>query len=72
MSFLRLRKALCSPPVLRLPIEEAMGFRLSTDASDVAIGGVLEQLQPAGEDAEELVWRTIGYYSRSLRGAERN
>jgi len=72
MSFLRLRKALCSPPVLRLPIEEATGFRLSTDASDVAIGGVLEQLQPAGEDAEELVWRTIGYYSRSLRGAERN
>ena len=72
MSFLRLRKALCSPPILRLPIAEATGFRLATEASDVAVGGVLEQLQPSDKDAEKLLWRVIGYYSRSLRGAERN
>ena len=72
ISFMRLRKALCSPPVLRLPIAEATGFRLSTDASDIAIGGVLEQMQPADEGSEDMTWRTIGYYSRSLRGAELN
>ena len=75
ISFLRLRKALCSPPVIRLPVPEATGFRLATDASDVAIGGVLEQLQPSEDDevgSENLEWRVIGYYSRSLRGAERN
>ena len=52
ISFMRLRKALCSPPVLRLPIAEATGFRLSTDASDIAIGGVLEQMQPADEGSK--------------------
>lgn len=39
--------------------------RLVTDASDAALGGVLEQRQPAG-------WRPVAFYSRALRPAETN
>lgn len=40
-----------------------MPLRLSTDASNVAVGAVLEQKSPEG-------WQPLGLFSRKLSGAE--
>lgn len=63
-SFERLRNALCSEDVLAYP-DFKLPFILSVDASGVALGAVLSQLQDGVE-------RPIGYASRQLNAAERN
>src|SRR5208282_1278005 len=59
-----LKAALTSPPNLAMPTPDAI-FTLDTDASDVAIGGVLSQNQGENE-------RVVAYASRKLSRAERN
>jgi hypothetical protein len=64
-AFDNLRKALTVSPLLKLADREHQ-FVISTDASNVAIGAVLEQY----DDNEEL--RPVSYASRSLTASERN
>ncbi len=56
-----LKAALISAPVLAYPTREGH-FTISTDASDVGIGAVLEQDQEEGE----VVKRVIAYASKTL------
>jgi hypothetical protein len=62
-AFETLKGALLSRPVLRLP-DPKLKWRLATDASDVAMGAVLSQID--GNDEEH----PVGYYSRKLTAAE--
>ena len=64
-SFSDLRQALISAPVLQLANLD-LPFRVVTDASDVALGGVLLQ-QDRNSD-----WHPIAYTSRRLRKEECN
>ena len=64
-AFEELKKALVSAPVLKLP-NIAESFRVMTDASDIAIGGVLLQ-----RDGNEF-WHPVAYTSRRLRPEEKN
>ena len=57
-SFQRLKQALCSAPLLALPQDEGT-FVLDADASDVAVGGVLHQVQQGVENV-------IAYTSKKL------
>ena len=59
-----LKERLCSRPILFLPIDDGP-FRIETDCSQYAMGGVLSQ-------HIEGKWRTIAYRSQSLSEAERN
>ena len=59
-----MRKKLISTPILAHPKHKGM-FILDTDASDVAIGAILSQIQ----DNEEKV---IAYGSKSLSKTQRN
>ena len=52
-------------PVLKLA-ESSKPFRVVTDASDCAVGGVLLQEEEAGQ------WHPVAYTSRRLSAAERN
>jgi hypothetical protein len=63
-AFCKLRNALVSAPILTIARPD-LPFVLSTDASDVAIGAVLEQEQ-------EGVCKVVAYASRKLYEAERN
>ena len=63
-SFSELRKRLCTTPVLAYP-DFSRPFILDTDASDVAIGGVLSQCDDNGRE------RVIAYGSRLLTKPER-
>ncbi|XP_076247766.1 uncharacterized protein LOC143187432 [Calliopsis andreniformis] len=63
-TFERLKSCLISSPVLAYPIEGA-DFILDTDASNVAIGAVLSQVQGGQE-------KVIAYFSKVLGKAERN
>ena len=63
-AFCTLKKNLASTPVLAYPTLDDM-FILNTDASGVAIGAVLSQVQTGTE-------KVIAYFSRALRRAERN
>lgn len=47
-AFVTLRDKLCTEPILRLP-DFSLPFVLTTDASDMAVGGVLSQKFPDGE-----------------------
>ena len=64
-AFVKLRNALLSAPVLKLANIEKP-FRVMTDASDIAISGVLLQC----DDQEQ--WHPVAYTSRRLRPEERN
>ena len=64
-AFDALRQAPTTAPVLRLA-DVTKAFRVVTDASDTAIGGVLLQLEGGGS------WLPVAYTSRRLRGEERN
>ena len=61
------KKRLCSAPVLALPRQEGT-FILDTDASDVAISGILHQEQ---EVDSKLKIRPIAYGSKMLSSTER-
>ncbi len=61
-AFGTLKAALISAPVLAYPTREGH-FTLSTDASDVGIGAVLEQDQ---EEGGQVVKRVIAYTSKTL------
>ena len=63
-AFLTLQQRLVSPPILAYP-QFAHKFTLATDASDSALGGILNQVI----DGKEHV---ISYWSRQLIKAERN
>ena len=63
-AFVALKRALTEPPILSLPIDGA-SYVLDTDASNVAIGAVLSQIQ-SGEE------KVIAYASRHLTRRERN
>jgi len=63
-AFETLRMALCQQPILQYP-DFSKPFVLTTDASDIAIGGVLSQ----GTIGQDL---PITYVSRVLNSAEKN
>jgi hypothetical protein len=65
-AFEALKGALLRRPVLTLPLPDACGrlWRLATDASKVAMGAVLSQIDERGEE------HPVAYYSRKLQGAE--
>ena len=65
LAFEKLRDALVTAPVLKLA-DVSKPFRVMTDASDLAIGGVLLQ-----QDKSEN-WHPVAYTSRRLRSEERN
>ena len=62
-SFEALKRALCSAPTLSFPLPTG-DFILDTDASNVCVGGVLQQVQ----DNEE---RVIAYSSKKLNKQQR-
>ena len=62
--FEELKKKITSQPVLSLPRREGK-FRVETDASEHAIGGVLSQEQDGK-------WKLIAFLSRTMQPAERN
>ncbi len=66
-AFRTLKAALISAPVLAYPTREGH-FTLSTDASDVGIGAVLEQDQ---EEGGRVVKRVIAYASKTLSDTQR-
>ena len=66
-AFRTLKAALISAPVLAYPTREGH-FTLSTDASDVGIGAVLEQDQ---EEGGQVVKRVIAYASKTLSDTQR-
>ena len=63
-AFEKLKQRLVTPPILTFP-DFAQEFIVHTDASDVALGGVLSQVQDGLE-------KPIAYWSRQLSKAERN
>jgi len=62
--FEELKEKITSQPVLSLPRREGK-FRVETDASGHAIGGVLSQEQ-------EEKWKPIAFLSRMMQPAEQN
>ena len=63
-AFNELKVLFASPEILAYPLDEGE-YILDTDASDLAIGGVLSQIQNGKE-------RVIAYGSRSLNKSEKN
>jgi len=63
-AFEELKEKITSQPVLSLPKREGK-FRVETDASGHAIGGVLSQEQDGK-------WRLIAFLSRTMQAAEQN
>ena len=65
-AFEALKEAFTTAPILRIP-DDVNPFRLSTDASDFAIGSVLSQLDPTDN-----LWHPVAFHSKSLNVHERN
>lgn len=65
IAFRKLIDVVCSPPVLRLPRRD-VPYSVDTDASDYQIGCALFQMDEEGNR------HPIGFWSRTLQGAERN
>ena len=63
-AFKELKEKIMSQPVLSLPKREGK-FRVETDASGPAIGGVLSQEQDGK-------WKPIAFLSRTMQAAEQN
>jgi len=61
-----LKKAFATALVLRIPNDEDP-FKLSTDASDFAIGAILSQ-----KDMQTNLWHLVAFFSKSLDVHERN
>ena len=68
-AFQKLKTLLTTYPVLQLPNDEGR-YKLTCDASDVAIAGILHQLQKQPDGSLKDV--VIAYGSRALRDCERN
>lgn len=64
-AFDQLKRALVGTEIMGYPLNEADEFILDVDESDVAIGGVLHQVQAGRE-------RVIAYASRALNKDEAN
>ena len=64
-SFEKLKDLLVGSDIMGYPLDNAGDFILDVDASDVGIGGVLQQIQEGRE-------RVIAYASRALNKPERN
>ena len=67
-AFEDVKTALTNPPVLAMPTQDG-AYVLDTDASDVAIAGILHQWQYS-EEVKKNVLKVIGYASRSLTDAQ--
>ena len=65
-AFLNLLGTFQTAPLLR-HYNPDLPIRLETDASDVALGGVLSQLQ---EDTNK--WHLIAFFSKQFKGAKLN
>ena len=65
-AFEALKKAFTMAPILRIPNNEDL-FKLSTNASDFAIGTVLSQ-----KDIQTNLWHLVAFFSKSLDVHERN
>jgi hypothetical protein len=63
-AFNELKKRLTSAPVLRIP-DPDLPYQLETDASDFAVGAVLQQNDGDG-------WKPVAFHSRRLSNAEEN
>ena len=61
-----LKKAFTTAPVLRIPNDKDP-FKLSTDASNFAIGAVLSQ-----KDMQTNLWHPVAFFSKLLDVHERN
>lgn len=61
--FTKVKQALAEATLLVHPVENA-SFNITTDASDVGVGAVLEQQEENGE------WKPLGFFSRRLSSAE--
>ena len=68
-AFLELKKRLADAPILAYPKDDCK-YVLDTDASDYALGAVLNQLQP--NDEGELEEKVIAYYSKRFSDTERH
>ncbi|MCP4195076.1 MAG: hypothetical protein GY768_31130, partial [Planctomycetaceae bacterium] len=66
-AFNELKQAFTTTPILSLPTEEGL-YVLDTDASCVAIAGILHQIQPDDDGIDRT--RVICYASRALTGPE--
>ena len=64
-AFDTLKRSFTEAPVLRIP-DQYKPFRLTTDASLIAVGAILEQ-QDENND-----WHPCAYFSHGLNAAERN
>ena len=64
-AFHSLKTCLLSAPVLQIA-DTSKPLRVTTDASDFAVGGVLEQETYPGQ------WNPVAFTSRSLKASERN
>jgi len=65
-AFEALKKAFTMAPVLRI-LNDKDPFKLSTNASDFAIGAVLSQ-----KDMQTNLWHPVAFFSKSLDVHERN
>jgi len=63
-AFETLKGALLTRPILALPVN-GRKWRLATDASKIAMGAVLSQLDEAGQE------HPVAYYSKKLTATER-
>jgi hypothetical protein len=63
-AFRRLQESLINAPILRT-VDPSLPFTVTTDASDYAIGAVLEQEDQIGR-------RPVAYYSKTMNSAQRN
>ena len=65
VAFKKLKEALTKSPILTIA-DTNSPFRIQTDASKFAIGGVLLQKRETGR------WHPVAFYSRKLGKAEKN
>ena len=64
-AFSKLKHVLSNPPALGMP-DFSKDFYIQTDASDVAVGGVLFQKEESG------IPLVLGYHSKTLKKSQRN
>ena len=65
-AFESLKNSLMKNPVL-VPFKQDGSYRLTTDASKIGVGAVLEEVDSFGK-----LLGVVGYFSKSLQGAQKN